>query len=690
MSAPWTQRPRRIFQHLLREQDAIGIDPAELIAEAVAMKADTYLCMGGGFSAWYPTEVEGQVRNPYLEDDLVGRVVDAAHRSGLRVLFRMDISKGRPGADTEAPDLYCRTADGEIPMVWGMPQVCPTGPIWEGRNFAILKEVLGRYELDGLFYNYFTVPACHCDRCTSIVLGQTGAPPPTTGRTYPHEAWRARHLATYTHRLRETIQGLRPGACLVPYHHVHSGWDRRAMADACDLVATQISNPLVVNPVDPQPVWSLWAMEEVHLDRAMKPGIAPIAVQSGSGFFASRQTALSGWRLTRNLLLAAASGGGTAVALNGRLTQDDPRLAKPLTALTGHLSRNRDWYKGLISVARIAVLRSDASIAWGPDQGVLSGGAAGGHVHEFRGVCEMLSALRRPFDILPADGIGLSELGHYDVVLAPNLCCLADADAETLDAFVEQGGSLTATGAFGSADIDGQRRSAPVSAAMARLPEAARSVDGGYFQIADTALGMALSGTPRIGASGLFHDVCAEQGWQRELMLVEPAKNNAPEFTIVAAPGDAAGWIARQHGDGQVDWLPWYPGSLFHRTGFTDLLAVFDRLMAPAGSAPIRSNAPIAADITLYRHPKGAVLHVFNSAAHHGRPITDAVPLAGFDIEVDWQVDRAVALSEGDATVIEPTETGVRLRLPRLDDFAAFALFEANPEIATMTPGKGA
>lgn len=89
----WIQQPRRVFQHLLRETDAIGLTARRVVEEALEMGADTYLCMGGGFSAWYRTKVLGYPVSPHLGFDFVGEVTEEARKQGLRVLVRMDISK---------------------------------------------------------------------------------------------------------------------------------------------------------------------------------------------------------------------------------------------------------------------------------------------------------------------------------------------------------------------------------------------------------------------------------------------------------------------------------------------------------------------------------------------------------------------------------------------------------------------
>lgn len=677
MSRAWTQQPLRIFQHLLRESDAIGLDPAQLVDEAAAMGADTYLCMGGGFSAWYPTAIEAQPINPQLNVDLVGGVIAAAQKRAMRVIVRMDISKGRAGTEATHPDWFVRNADGTHATVWDMPQMCPTGPFWQDTNFAILDELLTLYRIDGFFYNYFYIPRCYCDRCQLQVAAATGLPVPAPGeRSARYEHWRQSTLALYTARMRDFIRARQPDAVLVPYHHVRAGWDLAAMAEASDLVGAQASNPIVPNPVDPQPMWNHWAAEEALVARAVKPDAAPFLIQSTSGFFASRQTAVPTGRLLHNLALTAAHGAGTAPAINGLLAQDDPRAMAPLQRFTQYLSRNADWYRGLTSTAKLAIVRSEASVQWGVDQGKLSGrDGPRGHLDEFRGLFEMISALRHPVDVVVTGNLANTALGAYAAILLPAVSCLSDADAAALDAYVGAGGTLIATGDFAAATEFGAARSAAISATLPALPTARRSVSGAYFELRAPQLRDALGGIPHLGAAGDFCPPANADNWDIGLALIGPFANNAPEFTVVQGPGTDPAMLTRKHGAGTAIWLPWFVGSLYHRYAIADYTALLGAIIVPAiGAAPIVTSAPSAVDFTLYRHPAGAVLHAINGATAQNKPLIECAPLAGFDVTVKVPAQRAVLLDTGEELPLTHETGGVRFTLPRLDSFAAIAL----------------
>ncbi len=681
MTQAWWRQPTRVFQHLLRERDAIGLDPAALIDEAKEMSAEAYLSMGAGFSAWYPTALSSQQINPHMRGDFLGAVIEAAHRQDMRAIVRVDISKGRASWLTRDPDWFTRDAEGAPRLIWEMPQTCATGPFWQREAFAMLDELLTRYRVDGFFFNYLNVGRCHCARCQAQVRAATGAAVPRDGqRTPAYERWRQDHLAAFFTRVRDFVHARSLGTALIPYHHLRDGWSYRAMASIADVVSAQCSNPVVVNPIDPQPQWTHWAAEEALLARAAKPGVAPMLVHSGSAFFASRQTAIPGDRLVRSLVQGAAHGAPPMPAINGRLAGDDPRAIPALREFARFHARNAHWYRGLRSLARIAVLRSQDSIDWGPDGGRAAGDSrVPGHVAEFRGVYEMITALRYPCDVLPDGGVSVDELARYAAVVLPAVSCLRDADATALDAYVAGGGTLIATADLGACDGDGGRRERAVLAALPALPGAPRSIGGAYFRIVASRLREILGGIPHIGADGAFWSPGLADA-AADLCVIGPFSNNAPEFTIVEGPGTDPGMIHRRHGEGHVWWLPWRIGALHHFFAIPEYGAFLGHLLEQvAGSPPIRTDAPPAVECILYGHRDGELLHLVNNAALLNKPHIATIPIAGFEIGVTSRAVHALDLANDTPLKTRRDGNEIWFRLDRLDYFAAIAL-RADPE----------
>ncbi len=672
------KKPETVFQHLLREEDAIGLDARDLIREASAAKAKAYLAMGGGFSCWYPTKLRSQRINPHMRGDFLGEVSEAARASGLRLIARVDLSKGRPEWIERDPDWFVRGPDGAPSLVWEMPATCPTGPFWQEEAFGIVGEMMKTYRPDGLFFNYLYVPRCYCARCASGVRAATGADVPEPGTRSPaYEQWRRAFLAGFFGRLGAHARSFRPDVTLIPYHHVRDGWDAPAMAAVSDVVSSQISNPVVVNPVDPQPQWAHWAAEEAMLARGLKPDAAPLLVQTASGFFASRQTAMPPHRMLRNMAEANAFGASVMVAVSGRLGGDDPRAVPAIRAFGELATATAPWLEGAQSVAKIAVLRSQATLDYGPDNGRLAGRADGwGHVGEARGLYSALMRLRYPADILPAEALGRDTLGRYAAVIAPAVSCLSDEIAGRLDDYVASGGALIATGDFGACSEIGQRRERPVCAALPALPGEVRPLAGAYFEADRRSLSERLGGAPHLGAEGrLWMPKLGQEGWTAGLRVVGPFRNNAPEFAMVRGPGTDPGLLERRHLMGQAIWLPWLPGAAFGLYGVDDHALVLADVLEPIlGPPPIRTDAPAAVSFSLTRNPKGWLLHIFNDSSVQGRPVTSSVPLAGFDVAVDCPASGARDVVSGEPFPIAHETGRCNLRLERLETYRCIAL----------------
>jgi hypothetical protein len=146
----WLDETIRLVQTNLRETDA-GLDPARLVCGVQELGANTLLFNAGGLVAWYPTRLPYHRVNPYLKGDLLGATVEAAHRAGLRILARLDLSKCPQPALDERPEWFYLSPARERVHYHGQYHTCINGGYYREQGVAILREVLETYAVDGVF-----------------------------------------------------------------------------------------------------------------------------------------------------------------------------------------------------------------------------------------------------------------------------------------------------------------------------------------------------------------------------------------------------------------------------------------------------------------------------------------------------------------------------------------------------------
>ena len=175
----WMTEPIRWLQTNLRETDA-ALDPRRFVEDVANFNANVLMMSAGGITALYPSRVEYEYVSPYLPkgQDTFGEVVREAHARKIRVVSRWDFSKARKDVFDAHPEWFFKRADGNPAIYNGLCQACINGGWYREKTIEILGEALGRYDVDGCFFNYFSNPAedysgralglCHCDNCERL------------------------------------------------------------------------------------------------------------------------------------------------------------------------------------------------------------------------------------------------------------------------------------------------------------------------------------------------------------------------------------------------------------------------------------------------------------------------------------------------------------------------------------------
>jgi hypothetical protein len=633
--------PRRPWQPLMRVIDVRDLD-VEALADRVADSgADSIIVNAGGFVAWYATSRPGQYKNPHMAGDFLGEITEAAHARGLAVIGRIDISKGFGTSFRRHPDWFVVDENGNPHRYWDLYSTCFTGRYWQDENFAIVDEILGSYPLDALFYNFYYAERCHCSRCAALVLEATGAAPPPAAATTPaYERWRHELVADYTKRLAEHVHTRSPQTMLMAYHHMHEGWDPRSIASAADVWTAQISRPLTGNPLDPQPSWQYWSGEEARIGHALRPSAPPLLALTYSQMFASRRVSQPADRLIADMAQAVAHGASPCPALNGVPDrQDDPRPIEPVFAMQRFLARNEEVIWAESEPVQVSLMFSPDSHWYGPDKAQPSG-AKHGHRSEFRGLYAALTRSRFPFDVCVAGRLDETELAHYSVIVLPAVRCLSDEDAAILDDWVYRGGTLISTADSGDADHNGVARLKPSCDSLAPLAGLPEDVSGAYLAISDPRLREAVGGTDLVAVTSDFWPRGPLVG-NRDLELVGPLKNNAPEYSFFDGQGRGLpGLYTISLGAGRTVHIPWRIGSVNYHHSVPEYSGLIRYLLEKyAGNCPVQTDAPASVEVVYkaQQRPDGGrrwVLHLINSTTAEGQPRLETIRLPEFTVGV--------------------------------------------------------
>ena len=162
----WWQKPNRVLLINLREGDEPRIDADELIAGLRDFSATAFCINGGGIVAFYDTKIPGHPKSSGLNGrDLLAEIVPRAHAAGQHVLARIDPSCAPQALAAEHPGWFARDRDGGFYAVNDFYVTCPNAGYYHGRMAEVVREILTRYDADGIWNNQGKFAAWDTDGC---------------------------------------------------------------------------------------------------------------------------------------------------------------------------------------------------------------------------------------------------------------------------------------------------------------------------------------------------------------------------------------------------------------------------------------------------------------------------------------------------------------------------------------------
>lgn len=625
----WWQRPNRVLLINLREGDEPRIDPDKLIAEVKEFSATAFCINGGGIVAFYQTKLKDHPKSAGLKGrDLLAELVPRAHREGIHVLARIDPSCAPRALADEHPEWFARDRNGEFYPVNEFYVTCPNAGYYHGRMADVVREMLTSYDADGIWNNQgkfaaWDTDGCFCDTCKTMFKADSGFELPLE-ENWNDPAWRAfnewryRRIAAWVEHIDRTIKAAKPGAIFIAAVQLMEsletirpgGWDIDYWLEHQDVPTFECQRR------NTAPWWP--GIQSKYLST-----IAPDKQRwmTASYFY-------PWWRLyatpeAENRAWIAqqfANGVNTWLHINGGYSElFDRRSLAPMRDVLARLKRWEPYFDGSRSAAQVALVYSRyTQDNYGGEK------TASRYLDAVRGFyCALLEA-HVPFDVVSDKFLTDEALARYRVLVLPNLACIDDQDAATIERFVNAGGSIVATFDSGQRTRDGAARKTGAFAEMFGVDVIGRRTDlkSSYARIEDAKdpLLAGIGDTDLIPNEGALVEVKARAGRSVPLTLIPPviahsgATISIPEYSAIRATTDVPVAVHGTHGKGRTVYFANAMDALFYRYGFPDLGRVLANSVrhALADAHDLELDAPEFVDVSLRVQAKRRLVHLIN------------------------------------------------------------------------------
>lgn len=661
----WVDRPWRMIQTNLREIDMIDMDAERYVAELLAFKATAALFNAAGIIASYPTKLPFHFQSPYLQGDGLGDVIEACHRAGIRLLARTDFSKVRRPIYEMHPEWAYISPKGQIVDYNGDVHVCINGDYQQHCALEIIRELVTEYDVDGIFFNmggyqvrdysgnYYGI--CHCPHCQEGFAAMFGLPLPVAEdmadpvyRKYVQ--FKKRTLREHHERVYTFIQNLRPDLCIANHTEFRRG------------IVRQESNTAIDRPL---PHWQYSASDNTKWVTSSYP--AMVASNTTVDFidFPYRHVAVSPHQQKLRLAQALANGGALDYYLIGRLDNHEDRSGYAgIREMFHYHAAHEDDYVALKSEANVALLN-------GPEA----------NQAEFRGWFRVLTEGHFLFDTLMVDTALELPWTKYRAIILPDYQPVSDALAQALDAYCAGGGTVIAVSRAAMRDEHYEPRPLPALKCLGieRVQAVRPNMRGTYFKLDDKTGLRRFADTDLVFVDGnyVYADYAASA--ERRLKLVPPHPYGPPERCYYTTVVDRPGVVVNRHGEGRAIHVPWEPGALFYRQGYTNTLDYcLDLLEGVAGIEPVGGNLSPMVEVTLFARRDGThqLLHLVNGSGHYG--VSFFAPAVMSDLTVVVPCEAAprsvTSLVTGTSPETAYADGRLTVRIPRLELFDAIKI----------------
>ena len=616
----WCEEPMRWAQLVLVENDPGRVDLGFWLDYFRRVHADAACLSAGGIVAYYPTDVPFHHRSAWLgTSDPFGELVRGCRAMRMKVIARTDPHATRDDTARAHPDWIAVDADGRPRRHWANPELwvtCALGPYNFEFMTAVHREIVSRYDIDGIFTNRWANQTdCYCDHCRRNFRAASGADLPRSADAADpvrraFVAWRKARLTELWALWDADIRRTRAGACFVPNGppDMRTAGLMQAPIQFADHQARRGLTP---------PYSNGRRGKEYHAVMDGRPvgGIFSVGVEEPHRWKDSVQS-------EAEIRLWVAS--GTAQGMRPWFAKfagvlRDRRWLPVVERIYAWHHRHERYLRNTRSLARVALLFSEqtaAAYAPGPQRPVAD------HV---AGMYHALVEARVPFDLVHEAFLTPETLDRYALVVLANAAALSDAQCDALSSYVGRGGGLLATfessrcdeaGArrpdFGLADVFGVRDTGGVEGPMKNSYLTLEGEAGSRHEVL-----RGLEDAPRV-INGV---------WRVRVTAADGARMVSPLTLVPSYPDlpmedvfprqehtDTPELYLREHGRGRVAYFPWDVDRTFWEVLSPDHGALIAGAVrwASRDAGPVEVTGPGLIEVAVWRQAASMTVHLVN------------------------------------------------------------------------------
>lgn len=708
---PWYQRVRRWGQTNLNEHDPVNYDATFWQDYWRRTRVQGVIVNAGGIVAYYPSQFDLHYRAQFLDGrDLFGEITAAARQDGLAVLARMDSNRATADFYHAHPDWFTVNAEGQPGMAGERYIACLNSPYTRQYLPDVLREIVTRYQPDGFTDNSWSGPGrnwiCHCAHCQHKFHTDTGhdLPRQADWDDLAYRRWVRWSYACRTeiwdlnNRVTQAAGGpdcLWLGMVNGDPHHSHLSFcDLKAIGERAEILMSDqqgrnqsgfeqnaqsgklLHGVLGWNKLIPESM-AMYVRGEQAFRKASAP---PLEAQK--------------W------MVSGFAGGISPWWHHVGAEQEDRRQFATALPLMAWHAANEDVLYDRQPVASVGVVWSHENIDfYGREQ-------AGRRVAEpWRGVTLALTKARIPYLPVHADHIARDTAQFaLKLLILPDLAVMSDAQCRMVRQFVENGGSLLATGYTSLFDADGCLRSNFGLADLLGVHHAGASsgAEGGattswevanghnYLRLPPSPAGRGAGGeglfatfpdTAILPFGGTLQHVTALPGTQTIATYVPAFPIYPPEISWMRQPtSDLPAIVVQEHpAGGRIAYFAADIDRCYGRRGLPDhgQLLINAIHWAAQSDFPVKVEGPGFIDCHLYRQEGRLILHLVNlSGCNVPGYLEEHLPVGPLKIAINF-MGRGKTRMDADQMLVQNATcrvSGETLPLNVADGWAHFEL----------------